>query len=227
MKSAPQHRLAHPITSALPQQHPSPTYLPLTSCCKNTETATLTTFRINTCESVSKQMTSTGSVDILEKSRAMPQAIEVKGQAQQQCLPHLQGQAATGGFRRELAFDHRDDRFYLRARAIHLSGESTVHPGAPGSFWDAASRVDRDDAAGSQRGADVAVIGLGVELRIGQHHPDGQATAGRVHQWEQRWGVAPRTLSSLLRQDDLAIHVGDQQPLQIVFIVRLPPGVLL
>src|SRR5216683_5482317 len=70
MKSAPQHRLAHPITSALPQQHPSPTYLPLPSCCKNAETATLTTFRINTCKSVSKQRTLTPlGINTYEKHR--------------------------------------------------------------------------------------------------------------------------------------------------------------
>ncbi len=41
-----------------PQQRSSPAYLPLSSCCKNTETP-LTTFRINTCKSVSKQRTLT------------------------------------------------------------------------------------------------------------------------------------------------------------------------
>src|SRR5713101_6513963 len=61
MKSAPQQRFPRPITNALPQQRPSPTYLPLSSCCKNSETATLTTFRINTCKSVSKQRTLTPS----------------------------------------------------------------------------------------------------------------------------------------------------------------------
>src|SRR5260370_36877749 len=112
-------------------------------CPKSTKTAMLTTFRINTCKSVSKQRTLTGSVDILERNGAMPQAIEVKSQAQQQCLPHLQGQAATGGFRRELAFDHRDDRFYLRARAIPLAGDSTAHPPAPGSLREPSPRLDR------------------------------------------------------------------------------------
>src|SRR5712664_15298 len=41
-----------------PQQRSSPTYLPLSSCRKNTETP-LTSFRINTCKSVSKQRTLT------------------------------------------------------------------------------------------------------------------------------------------------------------------------
>src|SRR5229473_3097576 len=59
MKSAHQQCFPCTVASALPQQRPSPPYLPLTSCCKNTETATLTTFRINTCKSVSKQRTLT------------------------------------------------------------------------------------------------------------------------------------------------------------------------
>src|ERR1700688_4484187 len=44
MKSAPQHRFTRPITP-----------------CRRTKTATLTTFRINTCKSVSKHRTLTPS----------------------------------------------------------------------------------------------------------------------------------------------------------------------
>src|SRR5258708_36717028 len=84
-----------------------------------------------------------GSVDILARSRAMPQAVEVKSQAQQQCLPNLQGQTATGSFRGELAFDPRDDGFNLRARAIHLPGKSALHPVAQVSSRAGSSRVDR------------------------------------------------------------------------------------
>src|SRR6202048_2014298 len=49
MKSAPQPRFARRPTSALLQQHR----------CQNTEAAPLTSFRINTCKSVSKQRTLT------------------------------------------------------------------------------------------------------------------------------------------------------------------------
>ena len=82
MESAPQHRFARPIdlcrreNSQLPCFQAIPIYPPWReSClpclpraskgahfakgCKNTETATLTSFRINTCKSVSKQRTLT------------------------------------------------------------------------------------------------------------------------------------------------------------------------
>ncbi len=158
----------------------------------------------------------------------MPQAIEVKGQSEQQSLPHLQRQAAAGCFGRELTLDHRKDRFYLlRAWPIQLPRKSAVHLRADFSFRDATPRVRRNHAVGSQRAANVAVIGCGVELAIGQHQANGHAAAGGVHQAGQSTRVAPRALSRPLRQDDWAVHIGDQQPLPIVSVARLPTGMLL
>jgi hypothetical protein len=64
----------------------------------------------------------------------MPQPIEVKGQSEQQSLPHLYGQVATRCFGRELAFDHREDRFYFGARSIQRPRKSAVHLVAKLSF---------------------------------------------------------------------------------------------
>jgi hypothetical protein len=50
---------------------------------------------------------------------------------------------------------------------------------------------------------------------------------GRVHQSRQRPRVDPRPLSRPLRQQDLLMHIGDHQPLQKMFIARLPTAVLL
>src|SRR5260370_6969810 len=77
--AASTQRLPGPFTLVAPSLEGS-----VILCPKSTKTAMLTTFRINTCKSVSKQRTLTGSVDILERNGAMPQAIEVKSQAQQQ-----------------------------------------------------------------------------------------------------------------------------------------------
>src|SRR5713226_5165522 len=56
--------------------------------------APISAFRINTCKSVSKQRTLTGSVDILVVV-GVPQAVEVISQAEQQGLADLRTQAAT------------------------------------------------------------------------------------------------------------------------------------
>lgn len=156
----------------------------------------------------------------------MPQPIEVKSQSEQQRLPHLHRQAATGCFARELAFDHRKDRFYFGARSVQLPRKSAVHLRTDFSFRDAPPWVGRDYAIGSQRAAHVAVIGFRVELRVGQHHPDGDGATGRVHQAGQSPGVAPRTLPRSLRQDDLAVHIDHDQPLQKVPVARLPARML-
>jgi hypothetical protein len=73
----------------------------------------------------------------------------------------------------------------------------------------------------------VVVIGFGVELRIRQHHTNGDGATGRVYQAGQSPCVAPRTLSRSLRQNDLAIHIDHDQPLQKVFVARLPARMLL
>ncbi len=157
----------------------------------------------------------------------MPQPIEVKGQAKQQRLADLHGQTATWCFRRELAFDHRKDGFYFGARPIQRPGKSAVHLIADFSFGNAAPRGRGNHAVGSQRATHVAVMGFGVELAVGQHQSNGQAATGGIQQAGQSTRVAPRALSRPLRQNDLAIHIGNQQPLQIVSIARLPAGMLL
>jgi hypothetical protein len=75
MESAPQQRFTHPTTLCRRENRQLPCFQAIpNSClpraskgahfakgCKNTEPATLTTFRINTCKSVSKQRTLTPS----------------------------------------------------------------------------------------------------------------------------------------------------------------------
>src|SRR5208283_519645 len=92
---------------------------------------------------------------------AVPQAIEVKGQAEQHRLANLHRQAATGSFRREFAFDHREDRFHFRPWRVQFLRERAVHLIADGSFRNAASGVGRDYALCSERAADMSVIGFG------------------------------------------------------------------
>jgi len=92
-----------------------------------------------------------------------------------------------------------------------------VHLVAKRSFRNTTPPIG-NHAVGSQRAAHVAVIGFGVELRVRQHHPNGHSAASRVHQAGQSTGVAPRALSRALRQNDLAIDIDHDQPLQKVSI---------
>jgi hypothetical protein len=156
----------------------------------------------------------------------MPQPIEVKSQAEQQSLPHLCGQAATRCFGRELAFDHREDGFYFGARPIQRPRKSAVHLVAKLSFRNTTPPIG-NDAVGSQRAAHVSVIGFGVEPRVRQHRTNGHGAASRVHQAGQSTRVAPRTLSRSLRQNDLAIHIDHDQPLQKVSIACFSARMLL
>ena len=111
----------------------------------------------------------------------MPQPIEVKSQSEQQSLPHLHGQAATGGFGGKLAFDYGEEGFYLGAWSVPFARKFTVHLVADCSIGDAASACG-NHTEGSERGANVLMIGFGVELRVGQHQADGDGLAGRFQQ---------------------------------------------
>jgi len=80
---------------------------------------------------------------------------------------------------------------------------------------------------GLQRAARVSVIGFGIELRVRQHHSNGHGPTSGVHQAGQSTRVAPRTLSRLLRKNDLAIHIDHDQPLQKVSVACFSALVLL
>ncbi len=124
----------------------------------------------------------------------MPQAIEVEGQAEQQGLTDLQRHAAARCFRRQLAFDHREDRLDLRPVSIQLTRERSVHLVPDFSFRVAPTARSGDHTVGPQSLRNVAVILLGVELGVGQHQADRQGAAGHIQQSGKSARVAPRTL---------------------------------
>src|SRR5260370_42495537 len=186
----------------------------------------LSTFRMNTCESVSKQRTLSGSVDILVVV-GVPQAVEVISQAEQQGLADLRTQAATRSAGGEFALDHRKDRFDLRALSIALLRKLLVHLSTENAFGNTPARLRRDNALRSPALPNMLVVGLGIKLGIRQHQAEGNVLGGRVHQSRKRPRLDPRPLPRPLRQQDLAMHIGGHQPLQLVFIARLPTAVLL
>src|SRR6266852_8154477 len=183
-------------------------------------------FRINTCKSVSKQRTLTGSVDILVDV-GVPQAVEVISQAEQQGLADLRSQATARSAGGEFALDHRKDGFDLRALSIALLRKLPVHLSTQNSFGNPPARLRRDNALRSPALPNMLVVGFGIKLGIGKHQAQRNVLGGRVHQSRKRPRVDPRPLPRPLRQQDLLMHIGDYQPLQIVFIARLPTAVLL
>src|SRR5713226_7709718 len=124
---------------------------------------TLTSFRINT-----------GSVDILD-SGAVPQAVKVVGQAEQERLADLHGQASSRSPRGELTFDRREDGFDLGALAVRFLRKGAEHLIPDGALGDAPA-LGGDDALGSQALPNVLVVGFRVKLRIRQHQANGRTS---------------------------------------------------
>ena len=100
---------------------------------------------------------------------AVPQAIEVVSESEQQGLANLRGQVASRSARGKFPFDHREDSFDLGAWPILFPWKSPVHLVTGGSFRDAPAKVRRDNALRSPALPNVLVIGFRIELRIRQH----------------------------------------------------------
>src|SRR6266478_1409049 len=133
---------------------------------------------------------------------AMPQAVDVVGQAKQQGLADLGGQAAPGCARGELAFDGREYAFDLVALPIRFFRKGSEHLIPNGTVRNPpASR--RNNALRSQALPNVFVVGFRVKLRIREHHTDGRAARRHIEQPRQSTRVAPRPLPGSLRQQNL------------------------
>src|SRR5882762_4404998 len=143
----------------------------------------------------------------------MPQAVDVVGQAEQQGLADLGGQAASGCARGELAFDGGEHAFDLVALPIRFFRKSSEHLIANGTVRNTpASRGD--NALRSQALPNVLVVGFGVKLRIRQHHPEGSTARRHIQQPRQSTRIAPRPLTGPLRQQNLLPYIHHNQPLQ-------------
>src|SRR5580692_10248376 len=100
---------------------------------------------------------------------AVPQAIEVISEPEQQGLANLRCQMAPRSARGKFPFDHREDGFNLGAGRILFPWKSPVHLATDSSSGEAPAKVRRDDATRAQALPNVLMVGFGVELRIGQH----------------------------------------------------------
>ena len=145
----------------------------------------------------------------------MPQAVQIETQAEQQGLAYLHGQTAAWCAAREFAFDRREDTLDQstapvdprRKRPPHFG----THPVHAPSFL---STLRGDHALCPEFLADVAMVPLTVELRIGQHQPDGSSLRRRFDDGGQIRAVVPRSASCRLRQQELLIQIGHDHPLQ-------------
>ena len=111
----------------------------------------------------------------------MPQAIEVVGEAEEQCLTDLRLQTAarrTGG---EFAFHHREDRFHLRSLSIGLVRKSAIHLTAKDSSRNTPARLCRNNALRAAALPNVLMVGFGIELGIRQHQPQWRAADRSIH----------------------------------------------
>src|SRR5713101_5491209 len=160
------------------------------------------------------------------ESETMPQAVEVVGQPEQQGLADLRCQASPRGARGELTFDSGEDAFDLGALPIRFFRKGAEHLIANRAVRDTPAPRG-DNALGSQALPNVLVVGFGVKLRIREHHTDRSAARRHVEQPRQRTRVAPRPLPSPLRQQNLLLHIHDNQPLQPRTTRPGPVGMLL
>jgi hypothetical protein len=71
-----------------------------------------------------------------------------------------------------------------------------------------------DNAPRSRALPNVLMIGFGVQLRIRQHHTEGSAACRHIEQPRQSACVAPWPLTRPRRQQNLLLHIHDNQPLQ-------------
>src|SRR6266849_5575342 len=116
-----QNRLIGARGFAVPERSPLPrpfgrrTIQTLNIVCK--------LLRINTCKASCKCWALLTS----SLSKPMPQAVNVVGQAEQQGLADLGGQAASGCARGEFAFDGREDAFDLGTLPIRFFRKGSEH----------------------------------------------------------------------------------------------------
>jgi len=165
-----------------------------------------------------------GSVDILP-DESMPQAIEIIGEAEEEGLANLGGQATPRGTRGEFTFDDRKDSFDLGALPVRFFREGAVHLIANGAIGDPPA-LGGDDASSPQALPNVLVIGFGVKLRIRQHHANGRASCRHVQQSRQIAHVGSWPAMRPLRQQNLLLHIHHDHPLQPMAMARAAVGML-
>jgi hypothetical protein len=147
----------------------------------------------------------------------MFQAIQIETQSKQQGLAGLHAERTTWCTSREFSFDRREQALDQGTTAVNPLRECMPHFGthpvhAPGFL----PALGRNHALRSETLADVGVIALAIELRVGQHQPDAGLLSSRFDHGRQICAVVPRTAPRELRQHELLIQINHNHPLQPV-----------
>src|ERR1700730_947915 len=147
----------------------------------------------------------------------MFQPIQIETQSEQQSLAHLCAQGSTRCASREFSFDRREQALDQGAATVNPFRECTSHLGAhsvhaPGFL----PALGGNHTLRSESFADVGVIALAVELRVGQHQSDTGLLGSRFDDGGQIRTVVPRAAPRELRQHELVIQIHGHHPLQPV-----------
>jgi hypothetical protein len=146
-----------------------------------------------------------------------PEAIDVVSQTKKERLLALGGNAASGSFCRQFAFDHTEDGFGMNAPPVFRFGKGSAHLSADAvKFPTGSAPSSGNDALGTDVLADVKVVALAVKLRIGEHQMDWIKLRGLVQQRSQHRAIIGWALMSPLRQHGSQIHINSQEPFEPV-----------
>src|ERR1700733_10703842 len=145
----------------------------------------------------------------------MPQTVQIETQSKQQGLARLHSKRVTWCTRRELALDRTEQTLDQSAATINPSRELPAHlcshsMDAPGFL----SALGRNHALCSELFPDVCMVPLAVNLGVGQHQADPCLLRSRLDDGRQIRTVVPRAASRDLREQELLIHIGHDDPLQ-------------
>jgi hypothetical protein len=147
----------------------------------------------------------------------MFQPVQIETQPEQQGLTLLHAQGSPWWTCREFSFHGRVQTFDQGAAPIDPLWKRTPHfrahsVYAPGFL----SALSGNHALRSEVLADVGMIALTVEFRVGQHHPDAGLLGSGFNDGRQIRTVVPRASPRELRQHELLIQIHGDHPLQPV-----------
>ena len=152
-----------------------------------------------------------------------PKFVDVVGQSEQKRLFALGCETSPRCSAGEFSFDCAKDAFGLDALAIKLCGKVAPHLCSHSSkFPTRFASLRRDNALGTELLADVLMVALAIELRIGQYQSDPllRAICDLIKQRWQCSAVVSRSGVCFLGQDQTQARVHSYKPLEPIAIGR-------
>ena len=97
------------------------------------------------------------------------EAVEVAGESEKEGLSDLRDKVGSRSTRRELAFHHREDGFYLGPLSVLFLWRMAIPLPAQRSLRSTPTWLCRNNILRPPALPNLQVIGFGIELGIGQH----------------------------------------------------------